>query len=113
MMNEIDFKRVMDLLLAIPALVLCWPTMVLIAVVIRFTSPGPVIISHDRVGKNGRIFCLYKFRTMQVDANPHAVAPSHQHDAQIIPFGQWLRKCRLDELPLLWNVIKGDMSLFS
>ena len=104
-------KRTMDLLATIPALILCSPIFLAIAALIKFNSKGPVIFSHDRVGKDGKIFRLYKFRTMYTKTNPYAVAPGDQSDPRITLVGRFLRKTSLDELPQLWNVIKGDMSL--
>ncbi len=104
-------KRSMDLALAIPTFVLISPVMALICVLIKLDSRGPAMFAHDRVGKDGKIFRLYKFRTMSTETNPYAVAPGDQFDSRITRMGRFLRKTSLDELPQLWNVITGDMSL--
>lgn len=104
-------KRLMDLAFTIPLLLVASPLFGLIALAIKLNSRGPVIFAHDRVGKDGKIFRLYKFRTMRQDTNPYAVAPGDQTDPRITVIGRWLRKTSLDELPQFWNVVKGDMSL--
>jgi exopolysaccharide biosynthesis polyprenyl glycosylphosphotransferase len=104
-------KRLFDLALVVPILLACAPLFLVIAVLIRLTSKGTIIFRHDRVGKDGRIFRLYKFRTMYAEAAPYAIAPDEQSDPRITPFGRLLRRTSLDELPQFWNVLKGDMSL--
>jgi len=104
-------KRLMDLALTVPALLVTAPLFSILAVLIKLNSKGPVIFAHDRVGKDGRIFRLYKYRTMYTQTNPYSVAPDDQSDPRITGFGRFLRKTSLDELPQLWNVLKGDMSL--
>jgi len=84
--------------------------MVIIAVLIKLDSPGPVIYSQWRVGKNGRLFKLYKFRTMVKDADRIGGTVTTDDDPRITRIGKILRKFKLDELPQLWNVLKGDMS---
>jgi exopolysaccharide biosynthesis polyprenyl glycosylphosphotransferase len=114
-------KRVIDVVLAGAALVVLAPVMVLIALLIRVTSPGPAIFRQERCGLNGRRFTFYKFRSMCKDA--HRMRESMEHlsersiavkipnDPRLTPVGRWLRKFSIDELPQLWNVLKGDMSL--
>ena len=104
-------KRVFDLvgvltLLAPAALLMLW-----CAWRIRRTSPGPALFTQRRVGRDGRLFEMYKFRTMVADAEPYAVAPRDPADARITPYGAWLRATSMDELPQLLNVLKGEMSL--
>ncbi|MCX7607191.1 MAG: sugar transferase [Bacteroidia bacterium] len=104
-------KRGIDIVLATVALILLAPVMAIIAILVRLSSPGPIIFSQERIGKNGRPFTIYKFRTMYVDAEKEGPALSREGDPRITPIGRWLRKTRLDELPQFWNVLKGDMSL--
>lgn len=95
--------------------------MLLIAAVIRLSSPGPAIFRQVRCGLNGRRFVLYKFRTMVADAEVRKAGLAHlnvkktafkiPNDPRVTPVGRWLRKFSLDELPQLWNVFKGEMSI--
>lgn len=119
-------KRALDLLVAIPALVLALPIIVLIGVAIRIDSPGPIVFRQQRVGRNGVPFRFYKFRTMYVDARerfPHLYRYQYDQetirtmkfklidDPRLTRLGRYLRKTSLDELPNLLNVITGDVSL--
>jgi exopolysaccharide biosynthesis polyprenyl glycosylphosphotransferase len=103
-------KRYIDLLLALLFLCLSWPLFVLIAVAIKIGSEGPVFFNHERVGKDDKIFQIYKFRSMFTDTDPYAVNPLDKNDPRITWIGRFLRKTSLDELPQAFNVIKGDMS---
>ncbi|MEQ8821316.1 MAG: sugar transferase [Sumerlaeia bacterium] len=82
-----------------------------IALWIKLDSQGPVFFSQERVGKDGRRFRLWKYRTMRTDSDPYAVAPFQSDDPRITRAGRWLRKTSLDELPQLWNVLRGDMAM--
>lgn len=82
-----------------------------IAFLIRRESPGPVFFRQERVGRDGRRFELIKYRTMSVEAPAYAVAPTEESDPRITPCGRWLRRTSLDELPQLWNVLRGEMSM--
>ncbi|WP_456105610.1 sugar transferase [Phascolarctobacterium succinatutens] len=103
-------KRIFDIvssLLAICAFAIPW---IVIAVTIKLQSPGPVIYKARRVGKNGKAFTLYKFRSMRVDSGAiHAT--TLRGDPRIFPFGVFLRKSKLDETPQLFNILKGEMSV--
>lgn len=105
-------KRAFDVLVSAALLVFLCPLFLIIAAVIKLDSEGTVIFSQSRVGKNGNLFNVYKFRTMRTDA-PHETATSDLSDpyAHITHVGRFLRKTSLDELPQLVNVFKGDMSL--
>jgi lipopolysaccharide/colanic/teichoic acid biosynthesis glycosyltransferase len=105
------WKRGFDLLCIIPGLILAAPILALIAVAVRLTSPGPVIFRQQRVGQNRKLFTIYKFRTMA--ENSEASGPGHtaKGDPRITSFGRILRRFKLDELPQLFNVLRGDMSL--
>lgn len=105
-------KRWLDVLLSFAGLILCSPLFLLIALLVKLTSKGPVIFSQKRVGKGKKYFMIYKFRTMWADTPrdtpTNALSQAARH---ITPLGKVLRKTSLDELPQLWNVLKGDMSL--
>jgi sugar transferase (PEP-CTERM system associated) len=104
-------KRTLDLALALVVLVVTAPFLLAAAALVKLTSPGGAIYSQDRVGLNGRVFRIYKLRTMRADAEA-VTGPiwSALNDPRITPVGRFLRKTRLDELPQLWNVLRGDMS---
>ncbi|MCL6565054.1 MAG: TIGR03013 family PEP-CTERM/XrtA system glycosyltransferase [Acidobacteriia bacterium] len=103
-------RRLVSILISLALLILVLPLIPLIALAIRFTSPGPVFYRQRRVGQFGRVFYCYKFRTMRADAEAD-VGPTWagDNDPRITPVGRFLRKTRLDELPQLWNVLRGDM----
>ena len=117
------FKRLMDIVLAVLALILGSPIFLLTAALVKLTSPGPIIFSQVRVGKYGRHFKFYKFRSMYIDAEARkaellklnesgdGVIFKMKHDPRITPVGRFIRKFSIDELPQLFNVILGDMSL--
>ena len=102
-------KFVFDRLMALVGLVCLWPVLLIVAVLIRGKMPdGPVIFRQRRVGRNGRLFTMYKFRTMDADQKGSSVSVAGE--SRITPLGAVLRKYKLDELPELWNVLIGDMS---
>ena len=104
--------RLLDLVGAILGLLLFCPVMLIVALSIKFDSRGRVFYCQKRVGEKGRIFTLYKFRTMVAHAETNwGFLPASEDDERITRVGKMLRKTRLDELPQLFNVIKGDMSL--
>ena len=104
-------KRVLDFTVAALGLLLLAPLFVLIALVIKFDSPGSVFFAHTRVGRYGRPFKVLKFRTMVQDAPKRGGAITAEDDPRVTRVGKILRKTKLDELPQLWNVLKGEMSL--
>jgi len=104
-------KRLFDFLTSFIGLVLLLPLLLLISIVIVFTSRGGIIFAHDRVGKDGRDFKVYKFRTMQVNAEQSGELTLGNEDPRITGIGKFLRRYKLDELPQLFNVLFGDMSL--
>jgi exopolysaccharide biosynthesis polyprenyl glycosylphosphotransferase len=107
----IRLKRVVDLVFACLVFVITLPLMLIITLVIRMTSPGPAIFRQQRVGLHGKVFTLYKFRSMVHDAEKQGAQWSEVDDPRVTPFGKFLRASRLDELPQLWNLILGNMSL--
>jgi putative colanic acid biosynthesis UDP-glucose lipid carrier transferase len=105
-------KRVQDLVLATLLLILIAPTLFLIALAIKITSPGPVFYMTKRVGPGGQEFKVYKFRTMHVHAETEGIARwASSNDPRVTPVGAFLRRASLDELPQLLNVLGGEMSL--
>jgi lipopolysaccharide/colanic/teichoic acid biosynthesis glycosyltransferase len=106
------FIRLLDVVGSIAILVLAFPIMLVAAMAIKLNSPGPILYRQERVGKGGKLFALYKFRTMIQDAEKH-VGPvwAAKDDARVTPVGRILRRTRLDELPQLFNILRGDMSL--
>lgn len=104
-------KRTGDIALASIGLLVASPILLLCALCIRLTSVGPIIYRQTRVGRYGRHFCIYKFRTMWVDAEKDGPAWATVSDDRVTSVGRFLRKAHLDELPQLWNVLRGEMSL--
>lgn len=104
-------KRTFDIASCGLALIVCAIPILIIAIKIKQESEGPVFYAQRRVGKNGKIFELYKFRSMYTDAEVRGAQWAAEKDPRVTPFGRKLRKTRLDEIPQFWNVIKGDMSL--
>lgn len=105
-------KRVVDVASALAGLVALAPVMALVALAVKLSSRGPTLYSQERVGRFGEIFNIYKFRTMRVNAEssgPVWAAP--ENDPRLTPIGGFLRRTHLDELPQLFNVLLGDMSL--
>lgn len=110
-MEQRFVKRTLDLVVCTILVVLCMPIMVFTAIAIKLYDGGPIIFSQKRLTRNGRIFKLYKFRSMITDAEKDGVARlSTKHDCRITPIGKVIRKIRFDELPQLFNILKGDMS---
>jgi sugar transferase (PEP-CTERM system associated) len=103
-------KRTFDLILAIVGSVIAAPAMLLTALAVRLDSPGPVLYRQERVGENGRVFTLCKFRSMRVDAERGTPVWARDRDDRVTRVGRIIRLTRLDELPQLWNVLRGDMS---
>ena len=104
-------KRGFDVLSCGAALVVLSPVMLYCAARIKRESPGPVIYAQRRVGKGGGVFSIYKFRSMYTDAEARGAQWAQGDDPRVTPFGKFMRKTRLDEIPQFWNVVKGDMSL--
>lgn len=111
-LHQAALKRALDLACSLGG-VLVWLVFFhwWIALKIRRESPGPVFFKQDRVGQGGRVFTIYKYRTMRTETDPYAVAPTADTDPRITNFGRWLRKTSLDELPQLLNVLRGEMSM--
>lgn len=110
-MRDDAVKRVFDVVVATLAIIVTVPLWFVIAVAIKAASRGPVIYRAARVGKNGRTFQILKFRTMTPDDGPAGPLVTRLGDPRVTFLGQWLRRTKLDELPQLVNVLRGDMSL--
>ena len=117
-----NLKWVFDFLIALGALILTSPIMIVTAILVKVTSPGPIFFKQERVGKWGEPFYCYKFRSMYIDAEERKAALMAQNEAdgpvfkmkndpRITPVGRFIRKFSIDELPQLFNVLRGDMSL--
>lgn len=112
-MNELErnIKRAADFLIATIALIVFSPLFLLCYCLVKREDGGPVIFKQERIGRFGRPFTIYKFRSMCIDAEKDGPQLyRHQHDKRMTKIGRYLRKHHLDELPQLWNVIKGDMA---
>ena len=120
--TQLAAKRLLDIAVSMLLLVITMPVLVIAALAIKLTSPGSIVFKQERIGLNGRIFTLYKLRTMIADAHERRgevmqlnemTGPVFKAngDPRITTVGRWLRKFSLDEIPQLWNVLKGDMSL--
>lgn len=115
-------KRILDVVLSVSALLIIWPVMLVIAILVKLDG-GPAFFAQSRVGRNGRLFKLYKFRSMKngADRLEEMLSPEElaeyskeyklKNDPRVSKLGSFLRKSSLDELPQLWNIIRGDMSL--
>jgi lipopolysaccharide/colanic/teichoic acid biosynthesis glycosyltransferase len=104
-------KRLLDISLSLPAMVVLSPLMLIIAALVRVTSPGPALHRAVRCGRDGELFTLLKFRSMRAGSADHGPAITAGGDARVTRLGRLLRKSKLDELPQLLNVLHGDMSL--
>jgi sugar transferase (PEP-CTERM system associated) len=104
-------KRIMDVMIAVVGIALSAPLMLLTAIAIRLESPGPMLYKQVRAGEFGKLFTILKFRSMRTDAEKHGAQFAAENDPRVTRVGKFIRKTRLDELPQLWNVLKGEMSM--
>lgn len=124
--RHLPFKRILDIIVSIAALILALPFLFVIAVAIRVSSKGSIVYAHERIGRGGKPFKCYKFRTMHKDADMLLVEYFAKHpelkeewdrcrklkdDPRVTKIGKLLRKLSLDEFPQFWNILKGDMSV--
>jgi len=120
--TQLAAKRILDVAISMLLLFITMPVLLIAALAIRLSSPGSVLFKQERIGLNGRIFTIYKFRTMIDDAHERRGEVTHlnemsgpvfkaKSDPRVTSVGRWLRRFSLDEIPQLWNVLKGDMSL--
>ena len=110
-------KLIFDKVVSFIGLLILWPVLLVVALLIKWKMPGPILFCQQRVGRYGEIFTVYKFRTMTVkreaavaSRDSEATSIASQEQGRITPLGEKLRRYKLDELPELWNVLKGDMS---
>lgn len=103
-------KRCFDLLFAVLFLIVLSPIYLLTIIIIKIVSPGPAIYKAARVGKDGRLFTCYKFRSMRVDSGKVRLT-TLENDDRIFPFGKFIRKTKIDEMPQVVNILKGEMSV--
>lgn len=103
-------KRALDVLISLLLLIPAAPIMLITAIIVRLESPGPVIYTQDRVGLFEKEFTVYKFRSMRADAEKNGAVWASAQDTRVTRFGKFIRKVRIDELPQIWNILKGDMS---
>ncbi len=108
---QAHLKRLMDISVSLLALIILLPLFIVLAIGVKFSSPGPVFYSHKRIGRFGKPFSIYKFRSMIKDAEKHGPSLSSDVDTRVTKFGRFMRKTRMDELPQFFNVLKGDMAL--
>jgi sugar transferase (PEP-CTERM system associated) len=104
-------KRILDVVCAVIGLVLAAPIMLLATVLIRLESKGPILYKQVRAGEFGKLFTILKFRSMRIDAEKHGAQFAKENDDRVTKVGAFIRKTRIDELPQLWNVLKGEMSM--
>lgn len=108
---EANLKRIIDVITSIFALIILSPVYLFLTIGVKLSSKGPVLYSHERIGRYGKPFTIYKFRSMYSNAEANGPALSSHNDSRITGFGMFMRKTRLDELPQFYNVLIGDMSL--
>ena len=104
-------KRSFDIVASLSAGVVLMLPLAVIAVLVKLDSPGPALFKQERLGKDGKAFYMYKFRSMRLDAEKDGPKWAEQDDDRCTRLGKFLRKCRLDELPQLWNIFVGNMSI--
>lgn len=109
--ETIFLKRVFDILFSATVLIVGLPVYLVLALITWATSRGPVFYRQERIGKDERPFYIYKFRSMRVDAEQDGPQLASDNDPRITPWGRFMRKTHLDELPQFWNVLKGDMAI--
>ncbi|MBT2667493.1 exopolysaccharide biosynthesis polyprenyl glycosylphosphotransferase [Bacillus sp. ISL-4] len=105
------FKRIMDILLSLVGLIITFPIVLIFSILIKVETPGHVFFLQERVGLNGRYFKVIKLRSMGIDAEKNGAQWAQKNDPRVTKIGAFIRKTRIDEIPQLWNVLVGDMSL--
>jgi exopolysaccharide biosynthesis polyprenyl glycosylphosphotransferase len=108
---QTNLKQLFDYLIATISIIITSPLIIFLIIGVRLSSPGPIFYSHERIGKYGKPFRIYKFRSMYVDSEKNGPELSSKNDNRLTNFGRFMRKYRLDEIPNFFNVLKGDMSM--
>jgi lipopolysaccharide/colanic/teichoic acid biosynthesis glycosyltransferase len=106
----IQLKRIVDIVFSLSALIFMFPALIIIGSLLKLYG-GPAIFRQERVGRGGTPFRIFKFRSMVVGAEKQGASVTAENDPRITPLGRWLRKTKIDELPELFNVLRGDMSI--
>ena len=104
-------KRLMDIIISIFMMIILSPLIIYVAIRVNFSSPGPVFYSQERIGLRKKKFMMHKFRSMYINAEQDGPQLSFKNDTRVTRWGRVMRKWKLDELPQLWNVLKGEMSI--
>jgi len=104
-------KRILDISISLASVVILLPVFAVIIIAIKVSSKGPAVFKQERAGKDGKPFMFYKFRTMKLDVDPFGPSPKSGEDPRLTKVGIFLREYSLDELPQLFNILKGDMSI--
>jgi len=108
---QTSMKRLLDIIISITGMILLLPLIIYVAVRVKFSSKGPILYFQERVGYKGKIFTIRKFRSMYVDAETNGPQLSVNNDERVTQWGRVMRRWKLDELPQLWNVLVGEMSI--
>src|SRR5690606_11229165 len=107
--QTVIMKRIFDMLFSSLVLIVGFPVFLVLALVTKISSPGPVFYKQQRIGKEGRPFYIYKFRSMHVNAEKYGPQLASDNDPRVTRWGRLMRRSHLDELPQFWNVLKGEM----
>ena len=105
------FSRILDILLSLSGLTIGIPLIIIFGVLVKLEDGGPIIYKQERLGKDGKIFNLYKVRSMRMDSEKFGVQWAQNNDPRVLKVGKFIRKTRIDEIPQLFNILKGDMSI--
>lgn len=105
------FSRILDILLSLLGLSIGIPLIIIFGILVKLEDGGPIIYKQERLGKDGKIFNLYKIRSMRIDAEKFGVQWAQNNDPRVLKVGKFIRKTRIDEIPQLFNILKGDMSI--
>lgn len=104
-------SRILDILLSLLGLTIGIPLIIIFGVLVKLEDGGPIIYKQERLGKDGKIFNLYKVRSMRIDAEKFGIQWAQNNDPRVLRIGRFIRKTRIDEIPQLFNILKGDMSI--